>query len=73
LTNHTFWNLADRRPDRRALAPAERGHGRCASTVISSRCPAPPPGVRGTELDFRDERPVGGARLDNCFVVEDWN
>lgn len=68
LTNHAFWNLGG--------GGAVDDHRLRLNAVEAVRfdadlvpLPGPHGDVRGTELDFREPRRIGGQRVDNCFVL----
>jgi aldose 1-epimerase len=70
LTNHAFWNLAGRSTVDDQLLTL---HADQVVPFDEDLFPLaePPRPVAGTHLDFRRPRRIGGARLDNFFVLDE--
>ncbi|MFE2353649.1 aldose epimerase family protein [Streptomyces parvulus] len=70
LTNHAYWNLAGTGTvDRQHLAV--NAHRAVVFDGELVPLHGPPESVVGTPLDYRTPRPLGDARVDNCFVLDD--
>ncbi|WP_338597099.1 aldose epimerase family protein [Saccharopolyspora sp. SCSIO 74807] len=70
LTNHAFWNLsrASTVDDHVLAVRADRAVVFDDDFVPQA---GPPPPVANSGLDHRRARQLGGAALDNCFVLDD--
>ncbi|MGW2051686.1 aldose epimerase family protein [Streptomyces sp. NPDC001858] len=70
LTNHAFWNVAGSGTvDHQRLAVNASRAVVFDSDLVP--LPGPPAPLAGTALDYREPRPISGARIDNCFVLDD--